>query len=177
MKLPDFTKHSWLNELRWKIWADLNLLYMPENNPIWDLKIEKLLKNWELQDLDISEIQVNSDNLLEYKQNKILLYKQTQVERITEWSHQFHFYNCATVKKWREDKKYNWKYSITRNSTFRVNIESFWKKLQKNVLVNLKICKNCLKESNYYNYENSDYNKKNYIYKNFSIKEYFEAVD
>ncbi len=177
MKLPDFTKNSWLNELRKKIWADLNLLYRPENNPIWDLKVETLLKNWELNNLYLPEIKVNPQELLEYKQNKIILFRETQVERITEGSHQFHFYNCATVNKWREDKKYNWKYKISRNTFFKVNIESYWKNIQKYVSVDLKVCKNCLKESNYYNYESSDYNKKNNIYKNFSVIEYFEAVD
>lgn len=177
MKLPDFEKHSWLNSLREKIKAEKNFLYKPENNPIWDLKIEELLKTWELRKITLSEIQVNYENLLEYKQNNILVYREDLIERWTEWTQQFHFFNCATVKKWRKDKKYEGKYVANRNWQFRVNIESYWKSLQKNIPRNLNVCKNCLKESNYYNYENSNYNKKNNIYKKFSIKEYFEAVD
>jgi len=177
MKLPDFKKHNWLNALREKIWAELNFLYRPENNPIWDLKVTDLLKKWELRDIDLSEIQVNSDNLLEYKKNKVLVYRELQIERWVEWTHQFHFYNCATIKKWREDKKYEWKYIANKWASFTADIESYWKSVQKNIPVDLRVCKNCLKESNYYNYENSDYNKKNFIYKNFSKKEYFEAVD
>ena len=177
MKLPDFTQDAKLNSLREKIWAEINFLYRPKNKPIWDLKVENLVKNRELFNLDLSEVKVSSNELLEYKWVKVLLYKQTQVERITEWAQQFHFYNCATVKKFREEKKYTWKYVITRKDIFKVDIESFWKQLQKNVLLPLNVCKNCLKESNYYNYENADYNMKNNIYRTFSIKEYLEAVD
>jgi hypothetical protein len=177
MKLPDFTKHSWLNSLREKIGAELNFLYRPKNKPIWDLKVNNLLKSWELRNIYLSEIQVNSNNLLEYKKNKVLVYQDHQLERWVEWNQQFHFYNCATIKKWREDKKYVWKYVANKNAPFKINIESYWKILQKNVIVELRVCKNCLKESNYYNYEDVDYNMKNHIYKNFSKKEYFEAVD
>jgi hypothetical protein len=177
MKLPDFKQHNWLNALRTILWAELNHLYRPENKPIWDLKVNELLENKELRHLQINEISVWIENLLEYKQNNVLIYKEYQVERGFEWSSQFHFYNCATIKKWREEKNYNWKYVANRLADFRVNIESYWKSLATNIKVDLKVCKNCLKESNYYNYENVDYNKKIFIYNNFSTKEYFEAVD
>jgi len=177
MKLPDFTKHSWLDALREKIWAEKNFLYRPENNPIWDLKVTDLIKKWELRDIELWEIQVNIENLLEYKLNKILVYRKHQLEIWTTWTQQFHFYNCATIKLFREDNKYVWKYVANRWKQFSVDIESYWKSIQKNVITSLNVCKNCLKESNYYNYRDVDYNKKNNIYKNFSIKEYFEAVD
>jgi len=177
MKLPDFTKDSWLNNLRKKINAELNFLYKPENNPVWDIKLETLLKNWELRDLEINEISVSTENLLEYKQYKVLVYQKHQLERWIKWKEKFHFYNCATIQKYRKDKNYKWKYVVNRWAKFYVDIESFWKWLTKNVLVNLEVCKNCLKESNYYNYQNVDYNMRNHIFKNFSIKEYFEAVD
>ena len=177
MKLPDFTKDEKLNNLRKKIKADLNMFYKPLNNPVWDLKLEKLLENKELRGLNLNEISVWINNLLEYKNYKVIVYQDYQLERAVKGTEQFHFYNCATIKKLREDKKYTWKYVVNRWAPFRVNIESFWKSIQKNVLVNLKVCKNCLKESNYYNYENLDYNMRNHIYKNFSIQEYFDAVD
>jgi hypothetical protein len=177
MKLPDFKNHSWLNALREKLWAEINFLYRPENNPIWDLKVTDLLQNNELINLDLSDISVWIGSLLEYKSNKVLVYQKHQLERWTEWNQQFHFFNCATIKNHREEKKYTWKYVINRWAEFRVDIESYWKSIQKNVSTDLRVCKNCLKESNYYDYEKVDYNKKNYIYKNFSIKEYLQAVD
>jgi hypothetical protein len=67
--------------LREKIKAEKNFLYRPENNPIWDLKVTDLLKKGELRNIELSEVQVNGENLLEYKQNKILVYKKLQVER------------------------------------------------------------------------------------------------
>jgi len=85
MKLPDFTKDSWLNNLRKKINAELNFLYKPENNPVWDIKLETLLKNWELRDLEINEISVSTENLLEYKQYKVLVYQKHQLERWIKW--------------------------------------------------------------------------------------------
>ncbi|MDQ7009027.1 MAG: hypothetical protein Q9M94_01920 [Candidatus Gracilibacteria bacterium] len=177
MKLPDFTKDKDLNILREKLNANLNFLYKPGNNPIWDLKLEILLKKLELRDLEINEISVSSDLLLEYKQNKVLVYQKHQLERGIKGTEKYHFYNCATIKKLREDKKYKGKYIINRGAQFSVDIESFGKSIQKDVLINLEVCKNCLKESNYYNYDEVDYNMKNHIYKSFSIKEYFEAVD
>lgn len=177
MKLPDFTKDEKLNNLRKILKADLNFLYEPDNKPIWDLKVENLLNKLELRDLELNEISISADNLLEYKHNKILVYQKHQLERGIKWTQKFHFYNCATIKKLKEEKKYEWKYVANRWAKFYVDIESFWKWITKNVKTDLEVCKNCLKESNYYNYENVDYNMRNNIFKNFSIKEYFEAVD
>lgn len=177
MQLPDFKEHSWLNALRKKIWAELNYLYRPENKPIWDLWVAKLLEYWEIWNLKLDDIQVWIEWLLEYKWNKVLVYQKHQLERWIEWTQQFHFYNCATIKSQREDKKYKWKYIANRGAPFKVDIESFWKNILRNVWIDLYVCKNCLKESNYYEYNKVDYNKRNNIYNNFSIKEYFEAVD
>ena len=77
------------------------------------------------------------------------------------------------LNSWRDERLYNGKYVVNTFADFKIDKVSFGRTLQKNLRYPLQICKNCLKESNYKDYNNVDYTKKNYIYKTFDREEYF----
>jgi len=175
MNLPDFINNKSLNNLRDKMWVDLNTTY--KSWVVWNSEVSKLKKTWELEKLDLQDISICFDETLEYRWKKIVLYTREQHEQGTEWAYKFHFYNCATLKWFKEQKLYNWKFVANTHGQFRVDKISFWRSVQKNVVAKLNVCKNCLKESNYKDYNNVDYNKKSFIYNNFSRKEYFDFFE
>jgi len=175
MKLPDFLNNQDLNNLRNIMWAELNSSY--NSWVIWNGEISKLNKIGELDKLFYQDITISFDNTLEYRWKKIVLYVREQQEQWIEWGYKFHFYNCATLKSFRTQWLYNWKLVANRHWEFRVDKISFGRSIKKNIVTKLNVCKNCLKESNYKNYNNLDYNKKNSIYNNFSRREYFDFFE
>jgi len=175
MQLPDFINSEDLNNLRRKMWVELNSSY--NSWVVWNSEITKLNKNGELEKLDFQDVSICFDNTLEYRGKKIVLYVREQQEQWVEWAYKYHFYNCATLKSFKEQWLYNWKFVVNTHWQFKVDKISFWRSIQKNVVAKLNVCKNCLKESNYKDYNNVDYNKKNSIYNNFSRIEYFDFFE
>ena len=78
------------------------------------------------------------------------------------------------MNSWRDERLYNGKYVANTFADFTIDKVSFGRTIQKNISYPLQVCKNCLKESNYKDYNNVDYTKKNYIYKTFDREEYFK---
>ncbi len=171
MKLPDFTQHDWLNSLRKKSWTILNSSYKADC--VWDPSSSTLLEEGELWGLDLQDVSINADETLSYRGHRIVLYLREQQEQWGEWAYKFHFYDCATLNLYRDEWLHNWEYVVNISARFSINKMNFGRITQRNVAYPLQVCKNCLKESNYKDYNAVDYTKKNFIYKRFSREEYF----
>jgi hypothetical protein len=171
MELPNFLEHTWLNELRKKISAPLNVEY--SGNTVWDPAGSALVNDGELWWLDIEDIWVASDGCLEYRWNDVVLYVRNQNEQWSEWAYRYHFYDCATLNSWRDNRLHNWQYVVNTFADFYINKVNYGRIVKKHIKTHLDVCKNCLKESNYKDYNGVDYTKKNFIYTHFSRDEYF----
>lgn len=177
MKLPDFTENNWMNNLRSVIWANLNENYKPESS--WDPLVLKLIQDWELWDLNLSDVGIGNDWTLEYGWIKIVVYIRDQHSRgfnftTNESNYKFHFYNCNTISSYRNEWKFDWKYVVNTHKKFNINIIDFWEIKRENLELELNVCKNCLNEFAYKWYNKSSLYEKQNIYWSFTRKEYFD---
>lgn len=178
MKLPDFRENNWMNNLRAIIWANLNYNYKPESS--WDPLVLKLINDWELDWLCLSDVSVADDWTLEYGWIKIVVYIRDQHSKwfnFYTWKsdYKFHFYNCATISTYRKEWKFDWKYVVNRHKTFNVNLIDFWKIVKENLELDLHVCKWCLQWINYKWYKTHWWYLENDVYNNFTREEYFES--
>lgn len=175
MKLPDFRYNAWMNSLRALIWAELNESYKWKEG-WWDEMVFKLLNEGEIQG-DLSDVTVSPDWTLEYKWKKIVVYIRDQNWSREEWNYKYHFYNCPTIRSYKNNWKYDWKYVMNRNKIFTVNVINFGEVIKTNIEMELKVCKRCLQGFNYKDYKKLDTIWKEQIYNNFTREKYFEEFE
>jgi hypothetical protein len=92
MKLPNFRENIWMNNLRSIIWANLNYDYKPQSS--WDPLVLKLINDWELDGLKLSDVSIADDGTLEYWWIKIVVYIRDQFSRwfnFQTWKSEYKF--------------------------------------------------------------------------------------
>ena len=138
--------------------------------------------NPEIPDVEISPdnpIFIITDGGIFYNGRRVILYIRDQAQYFGEdrnFEYKFHLTGCSTLKSMLAQRRYE-KYVIKReiNNIFKVNLIIDNKTLEKEM--ELHICKHCLRALNWQGYKNAPAAVKNKIYTNFSIEEFFDAVN
>jgi 5-methylcytosine-specific restriction endonuclease McrA len=125
---------------------------------------------------NISDIKIKEDGTFEYRGQKVLVYIRDQRynPHYGRGEYKFHISNCETINRYIQNNRFDRYVVSTRtDGKFLVNIKnsvtnSFEKK---NVIMELKVCKNCLLTLNYNGYTNHYGGTQ--IYNNFELKEFF----
>lgn len=150
MKLPDFLIWSELNALRQQMGAyelgELSLKADP--NRLTEAELEKLVNGG--LDVAVDEVRVLPDGTLAYKDSRVLVYIRDvasygrRQSGGTEGLPRFHFANCDTLQKMRQEKRYD-RYVVAarQDGLFEVNL------IENNRIVQssperLRVCQNCL---------------------------------
>lgn len=118
-----------------------------------------------------------------YKGVKVLLYIRDQNnytlsdDDIDSYhsEYKFHIAYCSTLESMQQQGKYE-KYVVsTRNDGIFLVRASNGRKTS-TLEQELKVCKNCLRKLNYKNYKNVSPNRRNLVYKEFSLEEFFSVA-
>ncbi|MDR1509746.1 MAG: HNH endonuclease [Synergistaceae bacterium] len=121
-----------------------------------------------------NDIFVNPKKLIAYEGIPCLIYiPQGTLFSIPEDLPKFHFMECSTIKDMRRNGRFQ-RYIITNETSgrFVMNMRDNWHSAgAENNRVRLNVCKNCLREYNYKNYNAS--RDKDAIVRNFDIKSFF----
>jgi hypothetical protein len=128
---------------------------------------------------NIRDIKIQEDGTFEYKGQKVLVYIRDQRynPRYGRGEYKFHISNCETINRYIQNNRFDRYVVSTRtDGKFLVNIKnsvtnSFEKK---NVIMELKVCKNCLLNLSYKGYRGHYDPESIKIYKNFKLEEFFE---
>lgn len=179
MKLINFLEFQQFEQLRREMGAEL----VP---PILNITYNGLTDE-EIRQITGDGIDIKGINVLEIGDDKTLIYKNTRVILyIRDWSFnpqysndtmpKFHLSYCETLENMAMKGRSNRYVIATRDDgLFKVNKIIFGKiDNQNGQEVKLEICKNCLKNLNWNNYNSSNYHQKNEIYTNFKISKFFE---
>lgn len=154
------------------------IVFIPKQTKIDE--IDKILGSTSGQKIDINNIEVNLDGggIFEYQGRQVLLFIPNQFNSLADILHnsmngnRFHVADCSTLQDMKQRNRYN-KYSVTNNLSGKFTI--FHRNNELNTVESeLHVCKNCLEKLNYKNYKNETYNKKQEIFENFDIGEFFE---
>lgn len=178
MKLPDFSKDIKYQQLRQRMGASIVSDWEP--NTGWSRISTAEWKEIADRGIDVSpnEITTAKDGTLEYKGEKVIVYIRDQ-EASQDGSPQeykYHISNCRTLDKMREAGRYDRYVVSTRmDGSFRVNLFNFGELKKKDILIPMKVCKNCLSRLNLNNYEASAQPTKMQIYNQFSLEEFLSA--
>jgi len=182
MKLPDFSNFLPLNELRSSMGAKLILWSANREWSSFDPNEWRRLQREGL-DVPIEEVIPATDLSLEYRGEKVILYIRDQQTNIKYYGtsgtgYRFHVADCQTLINMRDMGRYD-RYVVTRkmDGKFIVNLINYGDLVEKEVEIELKVCKNCLKALNYKKYNSKSYPEKDTIWKKFNIMEYFEQYD
>ena len=140
-----------------------------------DLKITVLETDWKIDletkgiDVDIEDIDIQSDGLLKYRGEQILLY----IKEVTSFGEavnlpKFHFYQCRTLLTMHNRGRFE-RYVVTQRKTgyFLMDRKIGYNDYEKDVEEKLDVCKNCL------NWFNKNY-RKHYAVDTFNIVDFFE---
>lgn len=172
MKLPDFSKHNWLKNLR-NI-ARANLIEY-DSSIKWDPLLNELKEKWRVEWLKSKDITIAEDWTLELNWEKIVVYIRDQNNSWENNWYKYHFYNCATLKKYQSQMKFDWKYVANTHWPFIINIVNFWNIIKRDIETDLNVCINCLTSFKYKEYwKNLSQEEKDEIYNNFTREEYFK---
>ena len=127
-------------------------------------------------DVEIEDIVVDPDNgTFSYNDRRVLVYIRDQY--ISYGSYKFHVANCSTIQDMKKKKRFESRYvaSTRTDGKFVVNlIENHGEIAEVEQLIEMSICKNCLKHLNYKNYNYNSYSDREEIYSEFSLEEFFE---
>ena len=174
MKLINFHQYKKLSNLLDKMGAEL--IEMKTNvawNGIDDEKLRELLHTGELE-IDISEIEI-VEGVLEYKGRKVIIYIRDQYKKFYDKGYKFHLSNCLTISKAIQfNRKSRYVISLRTDGVFKINLLEEDRIVDKDLLEQLSVCKNCLDNLNYKGYKNNTYSRKNDIYTSFNLTEYFD---
>lgn len=182
MKLPDFLNSKLLNTLRSRMGAELKLWSANREWSSFDPNEWRRLQTEGL-DVPIEEVIPAADRSLEYRGEKVILYIRDQQTNIhyggfSGTGYRFHVADCQTLIKMRDMGKYD-RYVVTnrRDGKFIVNRINYGDLIEKEVEMELKVCKHCLMALNYKNYDSISYSGKDTVWENFDIMKYFEQFD
>ena len=135
----------------------------------WD-PIDIVLTGRGIDLVDPSQITVDDDGTLSYEGRKILVYIRDQY--ISYGGYKFHVANCSTIQQMKKWNRFETRYvaSTRTDGKFLVNIIDFDEIIEsEEKLIEMSVCKNCLRHLNYKNY---DRNRKK-VFDEFSLEEFF----
>lgn len=142
---------------------------------IWEsnVAVQKVEHDWRIMlettgvDVDIKEIEIQSNGLLNYRGEQILLYIK-EVSNFNQILPKFHFYQCKTLHNMHNQGRFE-RYVVTQRKTgfFLMDKKIAYNEYKNGVEEKLDVCKNCL------NWFNKNYRKK-YMVETFDIAAFFE---
>lgn len=180
MKLPNFYETPFINELRSRMNAFKlgNLIIDFSFKPIKLSDLICLQQGDEIEKEDFAEIRWDNSNTLVYKNIRIIIYIRDYdfKYKLKDFLPKFHISYCNTLQKANESKRFERYVICTRDDG---NFKMHWvedKKIKLIEYLKLPVCKYCLSQINWKGYgkNNISYDKREEIYREFSIKEYFE---
>lgn len=167
MKLPDFSEFVPFNKLRKDMGAknlgtfDLNYNWKPITaSEVKELATQGL-------DVDKDKIKTLPDGSLVYKNKRILVYiRDVKSYKGEETLPKFHIADCSTLKTMNSMNRFNSRYVVaTRTDGYFVVRKNGFLKPE----VKLFVCKNCLSELNFNNFNEDKWS----AFKNFSLEDFF----
>ena len=177
MKLPDFSRHVGLNQLRQKMGANL-IPWDPERN--WQpIDIDEMLGDTGI-DIPPEEIDPFVDGTLGYRGRRVAVYIRDQYGSSDSEPHQLnkvHVADCSTLQSMRHQGRYERYVATTRtDGLFIVNfLGSFGSGIRREgVECELYVCINCLRRLNYNNYNIRTRSERGEIRESFNLEEFFE---
>jgi hypothetical protein len=177
MRLPDFKQADLLNRVRNQMNAELiDISVISWHSLDTDDLLEKL-NSLEGILVDVEEITFCKDGTFEYKDQKVLVYirDQRMNPRYGQGEYKFHICNCSTIDTYIRNKRFDRYVVSTRtDGKFLVNVVNVASNeyIEKNVIKEMRVCKNCLLRMSYKGY--SDHTHYTSIYSTFSLKEFFD---
>jgi len=179
MRLPNFANYKPLTTLVEKMGAepvhwDASIPWQRFNAEEWrKLQSEGIV-------VELKEVIPAADGTLEYRGEKVVLYIRDQ--RISLKYHgtpgggyRFHVADCQTLHGMRQRGRYE-RYVVAtrRDGIFIVNRFNFDQLVEKDLEVEIPVCKNCLHLLNYKDYQYANKVVQNDIWKSFDLVDYFE---
>lgn len=168
-KLPNFLEIKSFNRLRSEMNASL---VDPIDNLIISVLTLDVVLRTTGQEVDIDDVEFDTDGTLTYKGRKVILY----IRDFTYYSEdsvlpKFHVANCSTLQGMKRRKRFERYVVSTRlNGVFPMKISSdqqTWTDREES----LDVCKNCLSQINWDNYTSSN---KAEVFRKFSLGAFFE---
>jgi len=177
MKLIDFTSFSPLNEVRIKMNAELIQYEYSSWTEFDSAELLRKLNSIEGIEVDIEELSISTDGTFEYKEQKVLVYIRDQKmnPNYGQGEYKFHICSCEVIDRFVQNKRIDRYVVSTRtDGKFLVNVVNTWSKeyIEKDVIKELKVCKNCLLQLNFNGY--SSHQKSKSIYQQFSLDDFFK---
>jgi len=176
MKFVNFNEHIGFQNLHRQMGSKPTEFKVVEWQTMDEEEILKRLNSQEGIEVDFDDIKVCDDGTFEYKGKKVLVYIRDQYYDINNsGEYKFHVSNCQTITS-QTQKNYGNRYVVSTRTdgNFLVNVVDRIqnKVVQSNVIKEMKVCKNCLKNISYKGYTNhiTDY----IIYRNFRLSEFFK---
>lgn len=178
MRLPDFKQAELLNKIRSQMGAELIDISVISWQSINSNELLEKLNSLEGILVDVKEITFCKDGTFEYKDQKVLVYIRDQHmnPRYGQGEYKFHICNCSTIDTYVRNNRFDRYVVSTRtDGKFLVNIVNTMSKeyIEKNVIKEMKVCKNCLMRLSYKGY--NDHSRHSSVYSDFSLKEFFET--
>lgn len=123
-----------------------------------------------------------TEGLLSYKGRQVLLYIQDHGWSVDaalddpEKGRRFHVAECQTLEQMRSRGRFD-RYVVTNDLSgdFPIYGTSQFSRRQREGVVELKVCQNCLKKLNYESYRSVQWSVKRQIFSEFSIATFFET--
>lgn len=185
MKLIDFNNFLAFKKIREKMGIPDN--YRPNFESSEMILREIKLKEIKTKGLDIpiDELIKAYDGTLEHKDfpgQKMLVYIRDfqgdymKDDKDTSSYPKFHIAWCSTLDQMHRNKKYS-RYVVSQRNDgiFLLNKAIAGKVVEKDIELELLVCKNCLKKLRYKGYQNYERNK--YIFDNFNITEFLNKYN
>ncbi|AIA69101.1 hypothetical protein WCU70_18690 [Pectobacterium atrosepticum] len=170
-QLPDFLESSIFNNLRKEMKAEI----IP---PITEIKMDALVLDKILsttgKDVDILEIEINSDHTINYKDNRVILH----IRDVASYSGnmslpKYHLANCKTLQRmWENNKSGRYVAATRSDGIFTIKSQNTEKTEWVTREENLDVCKFCLETLNWKNYSRKYQDREN-IFSTFDLREFF----
>ena len=122
----------------------------------------------------------HTDKGLFYEGKRVILYIRDQVIYSQDWTGEFkyHLVWCTTLKtKYKYNSFSRYVVSNNKNGIFKINYIENNKIVKTDDEAKLNVCKHCLKKLNWKDYKRAVEKEKDFIYKNFSLKEFFQKYN
>ena len=175
MKLPDFKESSQLNDLRFRMKADL-----VEFNSNMDWTSISFAELNQLRtdgvEVPIEELEFLPDGTFIWKNQRVIVYIRDQIGYYRDKGYKFHLCDCTTIQGMRERGRYK-RYVLSTRTDGQFLINVVGKSgdiIERDIIEPLTVCKNCLKHLDYKGYKTGLSSKKKKVYENFSIERFFD---
>lgn len=175
MRLPDFSDHVGLDQLRQQMRAELTPW---RSGGDWEpIDIDGMLVTIGLVttgiDIRLDEIEYASDGTLEYEGQKVVVYIRDQHIR---YPYKFHVADCWALSEAKSQGRYDSRYVVTtrRDGRFTVNFLGG----ERGVERRLDVCRCCLDRLNYRGYsdEETQQAEQDEIMESFDLNEFFSLT-